>query len=248
MPEALADRIPVVGLPAGVVSVEFVSDLHLGPDMPRTCAAFLSWLRESPADALVILGDLFEAWVGDDALSQPFESACADALAQAAGRRPVAVMRGNRDFLLGDRFFQATGCIELPDPCVLHWDGRRVLLSHGDALCLADHAYQQFRAQVRQAAWQQAFLARPLAERQTVAAQMRAASQASQGSRPVETYADADAPLCLDWLAAALADTLVHGHTHRPATHAMGPQRWRWVLSDWDLDHEAVRRSEEHHV
>ncbi len=236
-----------VDLPPTVQSVDFVSDLHLSPDMPRTLAAFEQYLATTHADAVFLLGDLFEAWVGDDAAGLPFEGRCVALLARAAHRRPLYVMRGNRDFLLGDAFFGSTHAVDLPDPVALHAPGiagQPVLLSHGDALCLADTAYQQFRTQVRRPAWQQAFLAKPLAERQAIGAQMRAASRAHQQRAEPVTYADADPALAQQWLQAAGADTLVHGHTHRPQSERR-PEGWqRHVLSDWDADHAEPPRAE----
>jgi len=224
-------------LPTAVQAVDFISDLHLSPELPHTVAAFERYLASVQTGELFILGDLFEAWVGDDALDQPFEQGCGQALAAAARRMPVHVMRGNRDFLLGDGFFRETGCVALPDPFPLQAFGQTVLLSHGDALCLDDRDYQQFRAQVRQPAWQAAFLAKPLAERLGIAAQMRAASRAHQGRTDPVTSADADPALAGLWLAGAGARTLIHGHTHRPMTEQRAEGWQRLVLSDWDLDH-----------
>lgn len=234
MPEFGLDALRV---PAGARRIEFVSDLHLCAEMPRTAQAFLAWLSGSRADQVVILGDLFEAWVGDDAAADGFEAEVVSALHRASARCPVAVMRGNRDFLLGEDFFTASGCTALADPCVLEAFGQRALLSHGDALCLADADYQRFRSEVRQAGWQAAFLARPRVERQAIATAMRAASAASQTGRATETYADPDPALSTAWLRAAGAPQLVHGHTHRPGDEPR-PEGWtRRVLSDWDLDH-----------
>lgn len=234
---------PVLAL-AAVQTVDFVSDLHLSPSMPRTLAAFERFLQETPAQALFILGDLFEVWPGDDALALPFERHCAALLAAIAERRAVHVMRGNRDFLLGDAFFAATGAHQLHDPTAVQAFGRTVLLSHGDALCLADTAYQHFRAQVRQPAWQAAVLARPLAERLALATQMRDASRSHNEGRDRVTFADADPALATEWLAQAGADVLIHGHTHRPASEQRAEGWQRHVLSDWDLDHEHPPRAE----
>ena len=187
------------------------------------------------ADALFILGDLFEAWVGDDAAQVAgFEQQCADVLRHAAQRMPVFFLAGNRDFLVGSGLAQATGMTILPDPTVFDFGTRRWLLSHGDALCLADTEYLAFRAQVRQPAWQQAFLAQPLAARQQVARGMRAESE--QLKRTGREYADVDTPAALQWLQAAGAQVLVHGHTHKPAEHALDTTHRRIVLSDWDAD------------
>jgi UDP-2,3-diacylglucosamine hydrolase len=185
------------------------------------------------ADALVILGDLFEAWVGDDAAEvEGFEQQCANILRATAQRLPVFFLAGNRDFLVGARFAQATGIRLLQDPTVLVFGARRWLLSHGDALCIDDREYLAFRAQVRDPAWQQAFLAQPLQARQQVARGMRAESE--ELKRSGREYPDVDTPTALRWLDAAQADVLVHGHTHRPAEHALDATRRRIVLSDWD--------------
>lgn len=187
------------------------------------------------ADALFILGDLFEAWVGDDAAEAGgFEQQCADVLRQAAQRLPVFFLAGNRDFLVGSGLAQATGLTILPDPTVFAFGPRRWLLSHGDALCLDDTEYLAFRAQVRQPAWQQAFLAQPLAVRQQVARGMRAESE--QLKQTGRDYADVDTAAALLWLGAANADVLVHGHTHKPGDHALDAGHRRIVLSDWDAD------------
>ncbi|HEV8691483.1 MAG TPA: UDP-2,3-diacylglucosamine diphosphatase [Ideonella sp.] len=220
--------------------MDFISDLHLAPELPRTLAVLEQYLGATRADAVFILGDLFEAWVGDDAATLPFEQRCMALLAEAAKRRPLYVMRGNRDFLLGEAFFAATGAVDLSDPVALHAPGiaqKPILLSHGDALCLADTAYQQFRAQVRQPLWQAAFLSKPLAERQAIGAQMRAASREHQRQQAPITYADADPALAAEWLGAAGALTLIHGHTHRPQSEQRAEGWHRHVLSDWDCDH-----------
>lgn len=187
------------------------------------------------ADALFILGDLFEAWVGDDAAeAEGFERQCADVLRLTAQRLPVFFLAGNRDFLVGEGLAQATGLTILPDPTVFAFGPRRWLLSHGDALCLDDTEYLAFRAQVRQPAWQQAFLAQPLAARQQLARGMRAESE--QLKRTGREYADVDTAAALLWLAAADAQVLVHGHTHKPGEHALDATHRRIVLSDWDAD------------
>ena len=215
-------------------TVDFLSDLHLQASEPDTLAAWHHYLQTTPADALFILGDLFEVWVGDDALDDPgsFESqACA--LLQAASRqRALFFLHGNRDFLIGPGFARHTGATLLHDPTVLVWQGQRLLLSHGDALCLDDVDYQRFRLQARSAQWQERFLAQPLAQRRAQARGIRAESEARKQSGAV--YADVDGPAAIAWLQAARATTLVHGHTHRPAEHPLAPDVRRVVLSDWD--------------
>lgn len=225
-------------------TVDFVSDLHLDADHPATLAALASHLRRTPADAVLILGDLFEAWVGDDARHAGWERRIADVLQQASSRVAVGFMAGNRDFLVGAALVRDCGLIALSDPTLLHACGQRLLLSHGDALCLEDQAYQRFRQEVRQDAWRDHFLARPLAERRALAAQMRAASRARQAAGQPETWADLDDAATVQWLHEAGVDTLVHGHTHRPGEHRLSPGHRRIVLSDWDCDHARPPRAE----
>lgn len=214
-------------------SLEFISDLHLQAGEPATFEAWRRYLADTRADAVFILGDLFEAWPGDDAAGEPgFDADCAAVLRNAVQRRPVFFMHGNRDFLVGSGLAARTGMTLLADPTVLAFAGRRWLLSHGDALCLEDAEYLRFREQVRQPAWQQAFLAQPLARRQQVARELRQESEARK--RSGQAYADVDAAAALAWLQAADAQVLIHGHTHRPAEHDLGAGRRRVVLSDWD--------------
>ncbi|WP_290904388.1 UDP-2,3-diacylglucosamine diphosphatase [Aquabacterium sp.] len=221
--------------------IDFISDIHLHEGLPHTTAALRRYLSSTTADAIFVLGDLFEAWVGDDMRTEPFEADCLRMLREAAQARPLFIMVGNRDFLLGQAFMEDGGATALPDPTVLAAFGQRALLIHGDELCLADTDYLRFRAQVRQPAWQQAFLAHPLATRLAQARQMRAASQQHQQAQAVATgYADVDDICARDWMQAAQAELLIHGHTHRPATEAFGSGT-RHVLSDWDLDHGQPR-------
>lgn len=214
--------------------VDFISDLHVQADLPHTVSAWHRYLQGTPAQAVFILGDLFEVWVGDDAaVPGSFEAACAHSLHEAARQRPLYFVHGNRDFLLGPAFARQAGLTLLPDPTVLSWQGQRLLLSHGDALCLADRPYMQFRQQVRQASWQAQFLAQPLSARLAQARALRAQSEARKQSAQ-GGYADADTALSLAWLQAAQAQTLIHGHTHRPQDHVLAPGLRRVVLSDWD--------------
>jgi len=152
-------------------------------------------------------------------------------LQAAAASRSVFFMHGNRDFLVGDGFLRACGVTLLPDPTVLGFAGKRWLLTHGDALCLADTEYMRFRAQVRSPAWQGAFLAKPLHERQAIARDLRRQSESRK--RSAIAYADIDGPAAAAWLEAADAQALIHGHTHKPADHMLG-ESLRIVLSDWD--------------
>jgi UDP-2,3-diacylglucosamine hydrolase len=220
--------------------VEFISDLHLQAAMPATFEAWRGYMGRVDADALFILGDLFEAWVGDDITQQAgFEAECAQVLRSTAQRLPLFFLVGNRDFLVGSGLAQATGMTLLDDPTVFSFGDRRWLLSHGDALCLDDRDYLAFRAQVRDARWQQQFLAQPLATRQAIARSARNESeQLKQGGRD---YADVDTAAALQWLQAADAQVLVHGHTHRPREHDLDATHRRIVLSDWDADAQPPR-------
>lgn len=192
-------------------------------------------MAATQADALFILGDLFEVWVGDDAAQAPgFEADCAEVLKATARRLPVFFLAGNRDFLVGERFAQDTGITLLQDPTVLAFGAQRWLLTHGDALCLDDTEYMAFRAMVRAPRWQQDFLALPLEKRRAIARGMRANSE--EMKRSDRAYADVDTPEALAWLASANAATLVHGHTHKPADHVLDGAHRRIVLSDWDAD------------
>jgi UDP-2,3-diacylglucosamine hydrolase len=227
---------PVAELVAGPHwrAVDIISDLHLQPSEPATVEAWQSFMASSTGDAIFILGDLFEVWPGDDVLEAPgFAADCGEVLRQAASRRPVFFLHGNRDFLVGEAFARATGVQLLADPTVLAFAGRRWLLSHGDALCLGDTEYLRFRAMVRDPEFQRRFLEQPLAVRQQVAQSLRSQSESRKQSGA--SYADVDRDEALAWLAAARADTLVHGHTHRPGEHALDARHRRVVLTDWDL-------------
>ena len=219
--------------------IDIISDLHLCAAMPRTFDAFATHLRATPADAVLILGDLFELWVGDDLRARPFEQRCVGVIAAAAAQRTIGFMPGNRDFLVGDALRRDARLAPLADPTLLAAWGRRVVLSHGDVLCLADRPYQAFRAEVRSPAWQAAFLARPLDERLAIAAAIRDESAHGQARRRFdgEPWADVDAAAAVQWLQSAGATALVHGHTHRPGSDELAPGFECHVLSDWDLDH-----------
>lgn len=228
---------PTLAAPTHWQAVDLLSDLHLCPALPRTFEAFARHLQHTQADAVLLLGDLFEVWIGDEQREQPFERACLEAIAQVARRCWVGLMVGNRDFLIGDAALAASGAHRLSDPTLLQAFGRRWLLSHGDELCLDDQAYQAFRREVRHPAWQQAFLARSLAERAALAGRIRAESRALKSARPdPQDWADVDAGAALQWLRRAEAPVLLHGHTHRPGRVALGDGYTREVLSDWDLD------------
>jgi len=217
-------------------AIDLLSDVHLRADMPRTFDAWARHLLETPADAVLILGDLFELWVGDDSRHEGFERECVDVMRAASTRRALAFMPGNRDFLIGADMLEHCGMRGLADPTVLSaWD-QRILLTHGDALCIADHAYQRFRAQVRDPAWQQRFLEQPLASRQAQARAMREASEAHQSGMSPDLSTDVDKAAASDWLRAAGTSLMIHGHTHRPGLHALPGNATRHVMGDWDFD------------
>ena len=230
--------------PAHWRAIDFISDLHLQENEAATFAAWQRYMADTMADALFILGDLFEVWVGDDITATPgntdsdFVLQCQRVIQTTAARLPVFFIHGNRDFLLGDNFARACGMTLLSDPTVLDFDGQRCLLSHGDALCLGDVDYQKFRLQVRSPEWQTSFLARPLAERQAIARDLRARSQSLKSSGA--SYADVDTEAAQSLLRRHGATTLIHGHTHRPQDHVLDgsvePALRRLVLSDWEAD------------
>lgn len=234
----------VIDAPAHWDCVDFIADLHLDATRPHTFAAWAAFLRDTPAQAVFVLGDLFEAWVGDDAALQAdsFEAHGAQVLREAAGRRWIGFMAGNRDFLVGDGLLAPAGVQHLPDPTELRAFGRQVLLSHGDALCLADEGYQRFRAQVRDPAWQAGFLARPLAERRALAQAMRDASREHQ--RDPSTWADVDPEAAVSWLRETGCTALVHGHTHRPGSRSLAPGLDCHVLADWEFDGHGPARAQ----
>jgi UDP-2,3-diacylglucosamine hydrolase len=228
--------IPLLRADPAWRSIDLLSDVHLHAAQPRTFEAWRAHLLGTPADAVLMLGDLFEVWVGDDARHGGFEAQCLAVLQAASRQRLLAFMPGNRDFLVGDALLAEAGVQRLADPTLLlAWD-QRWLLSHGDALCLADTDYQRFRAEVRSAGWQVRFMALPLHERQRQARAMRDASAAHQAALPAGQWSDVDDNAALGWLAQAGAPALIHGHTHRPATHALAGGRARHVLGDWDFD------------
>lgn len=223
--------------------IDFISDLHLAPALPRTVAAWARYLGNANAPAVCMLGDVFEVWVGDDCRRQDFEQTLVTTLAEASRQRALFFMAGNRDFLVGAELCAAAGMTALPDPTCLQAWGRRWLLCHGDAQCLSDTRYQAFRAQVRSPQWQQDFLARPLDERIGIARALRDASRLQRPS-DAEMSGDLDAEACRALLRASGARTLIHGHTHRPAVHDLGNGLSRQVLSDWDMDDPDRPRAE----
>nr|WP_265948478.1 UDP-2,3-diacylglucosamine diphosphatase [Dechloromonas sp. A34] len=219
----------------------FISDLHLSPRSPGATCLFLGFLagRAREAEELFILGDLFEAWVGDDDIDEPYHAGIVAALRAAsdAGLR-ISLQHGNRDFLLGPGFAAASGVKLIGDPYVLSTPEWQFVLAHGDALCLDDTAYMAFRAQVRNPEWQAALLAKPLAERRAIATHMREVSEASQRGKD-DPYSDLELVATDEFLREHGYATFIHGHTHRPARHdhiVDGIHVERWVLADWHED------------
>jgi UDP-2,3-diacylglucosamine hydrolase len=216
----------------------FISDLHLSESDPATLGRFLSFLAgpASKAGRLYILGDFFEAWVGDDDLSSALPSAVSQALRkQADDGLEVLLMHGNRDFLLGEGFCRASGCRLVSEPVLVDLYGTPTLLMHGDSLCTDDVAYQAYRGQVRNPTWQQAVLARPLSERRTMAAQMLDQSSLAKDGKSM-ILMDVNPEAVADAFRSHGCERLIHGHTHRPAHHQHdvdGRQCERWVLTDW---------------
>lgn len=236
-------------LPRGAGSrpdvIDCLADLHLQRSQPGTWQAFRHYLEVTPASHILLLGDLFEVWVGDDCLQErgSFEAEVAQALrACTAAGKAVYFMHGNRDFVIGQDFAAATGVQLLQDPTILRVQGAGAwLLSHGDALCTDDLPYQQFRAISRNPAWQQKFLAQPLAARRAFAASIRHESQSRKQEQDAASYVDLNADATRAWLRKAGCSTLIHGHTHMPATHDLGDGLQRIVLSDWDLEATPAR-------
>ena len=215
----------------------FISDLHLSPERPDKLALFYKLLN-GPAldvDALYILGDLFEAWIGDDDTTSPHRE-IVEALARyAATGKPLYLMHGNRDFLMGPEFEARSGGRLLPDPSLIDLYGEKTLLMHGDTLCTQDTDYQAFRKQVRDPRWIAGFLQKPLVERAAIASNLREGSRAATRQKEAEI---------MDVEPAAVSQTmidhgvrqLIHGHTHRPAIHRFemqGQSARRIVLGDW---------------
>ena len=216
----------------------FISDLHLEESRPDITDAFLAFLKSKAmgVERLYILGDFFEAWIGDDERT-PLQETVAAALKEVSenGTR-IFLMHGNRDFLIGEDFCNRAGATLLDDPTVVDLYGTPTLLMHGDSLCTAAVEYQKFRANMRNPQWQQMILARPLEDRQQMARQLREISMAKNQGK-AETIMDVTPEEVVKEMEAHGVHRLIHGHTHRPAIHelqANGEDARRIVLGDWD--------------
>jgi UDP-2,3-diacylglucosamine hydrolase len=220
------------------LSTLFISDLHLTEERPEANERFIELLEGEgrAADALYILGDFFEYWIGDDDLGEPFNAVIAGLLKDLTQRGVrVYLMHGNRDFLIGEGFCAATGAELLGDPTVVQIGGTDTLLMHGDTLCTDDVEYQAWRRKARDPAFQADFLAKPLGERRKAVAQMRERSRQVVQEKTAEIMDVSD-----DAVRQALRThgvrRLIHGHTHRPGRHVVdvdGERCERWVLPDW---------------
>ena len=225
------------------MSTLFISDLHLDPERPHIVDLYTAFLRGAArqADALYILGDLFESWIGDDDDGMLAQHVAAETGALSAGGVPVHFLHGNRDFLLGPDYAARAGMRLLPDPTVAEFGGERVLLMHGDTLCTDDVDYQKFRMLVRNPDWQRQFLAKPLGERRAFAAQARGESARQTSMKPAQIM-DVNQVAVEAALRAHGVRRMIHGHTHRPARHRFefdGEPAERIVLGDW-YEHSSV--------
>lgn len=215
----------------------FISDLHLHESRPLITRAFFHFLhtQASHAEALYILGDFFDAWVGDDDDADLPREVARKLFALKQQGTAIYFQHGNRDFLLGENYAGKAGMVLLPDSCVIDLYGTPTLLLHGDTLCTADQDYQQFRQMVRSNQWQQQILAQPLTARRALAAQLRAKSQ-SMNSLKAEDIMDVTPAEVITQMEQANVTRLIHGHTHRPAHHTLainGKPAERIVLGDW---------------
>jgi len=220
------------------VSTIFISDLHLHPARPRLVKLFEKFLNSLPknAQALYILGDFFEAWVGAD---DPDYSAIAELLKNTAKKIPLYFMPGNRDFLINEAYMNSLGINFLPDPTLITLYGRKILLAHGDGLCTQDKSYQRYRRIVRIPILQKIFLALPLSFRKKVARKLRQDSQTQFQQNPKKRYQEIDKNTAIKLITQYQADLIIHGHIHKAGIDWLNPgqnQIERVVLGDWHDD------------
>ncbi len=229
----------------------FISDLHLDPSRPAITRAFVQLLEQQAvtADALYILGDFFEVWIGDDDDTELNRTVIAALRQLTESGTPVYLMHGNRDFLIGTRFCEQSGCQLIPDPTVINCYGQPVLLMHGDTLCIDDIEYMAFRAESRSDAWQAALLSRSVEERRALALQMRADSKQASSNK-AEDIMDVNQAEVLRVVQQHDVKLLIHGHTHRPDIHNIKPNdstTQRVVLGDWGQHGWIVRYHTNNH-
>jgi UDP-2,3-diacylglucosamine hydrolase len=218
----------------------FIADLHLDSKQPTPLTLCLKFLAShaKQSDALYILGDLFEVWVGDDDDNPTYQKVLAALHDLTTVGIPVYIMGGNRDFLLGEVFAKKTGCQLIPDPYLIDLYGVSTLLTHGDSLCTLDVEYQAFRQQVRNRQWQKQFLAQPLTQRRIIAQQARTQSQ-TKSTKTAEIIMDVTSDAVISVLETYGVYHLIHGHTHRPFVHKLkvnGENAIRRVVGDWGDD------------
>ena len=224
----------------------FISDLHLSEDQPDITRLFLRFAHHTAplADALYILGDLFEYWAGDDDRDTPFHRQITSALSEVSRQNtPVFIMHGNRDFLMDEQLAQACNATLLQDPIVVDLYGTPTLLTHGDAMCTDDVQYQAFRRQVRQPAWRNNFLAQPLAQRKARIEQLRKMSEEQKQSKSTDIM-DVNLASVAGQFRAYHYPRMIHGHTHRQKHHLHevdGKSCERWVLGDWHATGNALQ-------
>lgn len=226
----------------------FISDLHLTPDRKEVSRLFHKFLCDASldAEAVYILGDLFEFWIGDDAIEVVGQSDAVVAIRELTrSGTPAYIIPGNRDFLVGTEFEESTGCRILSDPSRIDIDGKTTVLMHGDSMCTDDTAHQQFRTLVNDAQWQQEFLALPVDRRIELALNARTESNVHKSMSSMEIM-DVNQGAVENEIRQHEAEFLIHGHTHRPGIHFVevdGRRATRIVLGDWD-EHNSVLRYE----
>lgn len=239
-----------IHLPQTCRSVDFISDMHLDARQPHTFEAWKHYMQSTLADAIFILGDLFDVWMGDDILTATspvgdFERECIAVIADAALKSHIYFMHGNRDLALRPKMLKAVGMDVLHDPTLVHWGPHQVILTHGDLLCINDVQYQKYRKIVHNPIVQRLILMLPLKTRLAMGQKLRQKSMAAQKDNNLMVM-DVDDREVTRWMDEMQCNLMIHGHTHRPADHLLPDARKRMVLSDWnyDLPDEKQRRGE----
>ncbi len=222
----------------------FISDLHLDQNKPDISLSFLNFIKTRAASAriLYILGDLFEVWAGDDSPIEHFTEIFA-ALNNLSQSTEIYFIHGNRDFLVGEQLASINGFKIIQPPCIIQLGSRQVALLHGDELCTDDDAYQAFRKKVRATTWQDEFLARPLDERLAITSQLRAESNQEMTAKS-DAIMDVNKQAVINIFDKYQVDTIIHGHTHRPAIHSYKHNLKRYVLGDWNPEPSYISWSE----